>query len=342
VFYRHVADARSEDFAANPRFLKTTEGDYNIIDVTGATIVADVLVDTVDPRTGYVGQKRETTTIELRDGGRGEHDGRFFLGSYVDDYEARRLFRVYFDARAPAIVRELEVYERDGGRWVGKRRPGEDIRMPMRKPLVCTLSRECKRDDPAQFQALLLLALRRALNICADTDKESAVWNGVVTRLQVAKVADNQETGVQRWRVELKARFGDAVLDWFVRRDESGDPAAFCPALPDSEGSGWPDFLWLEIPDVGTKALVDGDWLVNSTMVERGIVETKPDRSVASGFYVYDDHIKNLFELVYCGLSGHRFTIVHGNKRYGFADEDEWRKAVARVEKLRAKLAFDE
>lgn len=341
VFYRHVADARRVDFEPNPRFLKTTEGDYNIIDVTGATIVADVLVDTVDPHTGYVGQKRETTKIELREGARGDHDGRFLLGSYVDDYEKRRLFRVYFDPKGPSIVRELEVYEREGNRWVAKRRTGEDIRMPMKKPLTVTLSRECKRDDPSQFQALLLLALRRALNICADTDSQSAVWNGVVTRLDVAKVADNADTGVQRWRVDLKARFGDATLDWFVRRDESGEPVAFCPAVPDTDSTAWPDFLWLEIPDVGTKALVDGEWLANRSMVERGVIEIRADRSVASGFYVYDDHVKNVYEIVYCGLSGHRYTIVHDNKRYGFTSEDAWRKAVDRVEKLRAKLTFD-
>jgi hypothetical protein len=248
---------------------------------------------------------------------------------------------VYFDPKGPAIVRELEVYEREDDRWVAKRRPGEDIRMPMKKPLACTLSRECKRDDPSQFQALLLLALRRALNICADTDSKSAVWNGVVTRLHVTKVADNAETGVQRWRVDLKARFGDATLDWFVRRDQSGEPVAFCPAVPDSDSAAWPDFLWLEIPDVGTKALVDGEWLANSAMVERGIIEIEADSSVASGFYVHDDHVKNVYEIVYCGLSGHRFTIVHGNKRYGFASEDAWRKSVDQIEKLRAKLTFD-
>jgi len=342
VFHRHVPVARKIDFVRNERFLKTVEGDYNIIDVTGATIVADVLVDVVDPQSGYIGQERQETTIVLREGARGEHRGRFLLGSHVDDYEKRRLFRVYFDAKECTIVRELEVYEREGGRWVAKRRPGEDVVMPMKTPLVCTLSRECKRDDPAQYQAMLELALRRALNICADTEAKSAVWNGVVTKLDVDKIADDRETGVQRWRIGMVARFGEATLDWLVRRDQSGNPVEFCPAVPDTDSATWPDFLWLEIPDVGTKAFVDRRWLVNSSMVDRGIVEVEPDSSVAGGFYVHDDHVKNVFELVYCGLSGQRFTIVHGNKRYGFASEAAWKKAVDRVETLRGALSFDE
>jgi hypothetical protein len=348
VFFRSLPDLEAVTFAPNPRFLKTVEGDYNLIDVSGALIEATVLVDRFDPDTGYPTQGRQRTVIDLRaepeaDGVDGAGSRRYFLGTHIDDVAERRMYRVYLDrdGDGDAIVALLDAYEYADGAWSAVPQPGDTVRIPLVSPLSCTLSRELKRDDPAVFQALIDVALRQAENICADTDMKAAVWNGVVTRLDVRKIGDNREARTQRWRVGITARFGDATLDYLVRRDEQGAPIDYCPAPDDDSRARWPDFLWQDFPDVGSKGYEGHDWIVNDTMVERGIVTMRTQRDVPGDFYVFDDHIKNVYELIYAGLAGYSHTIVHGNKRYGFKDPARWDEARDELDRRADALTFE-
>jgi hypothetical protein len=354
VFFRHLPDLEHITFAKNPRYIKTVEGDYNVIDVSGARIEARIQVDFIDEQTGFPGQREETMVVDLRPGADPGAGGRFFLGTHLEDPSARKLLRVYYEPAGNRIVAEMDQYVRKDGKWAATRVSGEDIDVPLQSPLRCTLSREMKRDDPSQFTALLQLALRQARNICADTDAESAVWNGVVTRLSVAKTGSNADARTERWQVEITARFGEATLDYLVRRDERGEPEAYCPATSERDWGRWPDFLWHDVPDVGSKGLENGEWVVNESMLEREIVTARVDESVAGGYYVHDDHIKNVFELVFAGLAGYTHTIVHENKRYGFqstkatgATGDEarasapgWTAAIEGLERLRGALTY--
>lgn len=342
VFFRDLPDLEAVRFTPNPRYVKTVEGDYNIIDVTGARLEARVLIDVFDAHSGYPVQRTEQTMIDLREGADAGETGRFFLGTHVDDVGKRQLFRVYYEPANRRIVAEMQVYEQVDGRWVARPRPGLDVEVPLQAPLRCTLSREMKRDDPSQFTALLQLASREARNICADTDKESAVWNGVVTHLDVTKKATNADERTEHWHVDIVARFGEAKLEYLVRRDERGQPEAYCPATSDHHWGHWPDFLWHDVPDVGSKGVENGEWVVNETMVDRELVKVRVDPSVPSGFYVYDDHVKNVFELMFAGLAGYGYTVVHDNKRYGFRAEAPWAEAVARLEQLRAAVSFED
>lgn len=339
VFFRHLPDLERVDFTPNPRYLETVEGDYNIIDVSEARISARVLVDDVDPDTGDLVTRKEKTEIDLSDGAVGPHAGRFLLGTVIDDAARRRIARVYWDPAHNEIVLDLVQFVPRNGRFEAEPLPGESRRLSVAAPPVVTLSREMSRDDPGQYRALLDLAFREGKNICADTDEDAPVWNGVVTRLTSKKIASNPETGVERWRVDVVARFGRASLDFLLRRGADGTPVAYSPAGARSTQS-WVDFFWHDVPDVGSKGLIDGDWVVNHAMLEREIVEVAIDRSVASGYYVHDDHIKNTFEIIYSGLAGHRYTIVHQNKRYGFENEAAWTSAVERLRNLRSALKF--
>ena len=129
-------------------------------------------------------------------------------------------------------------------------------------------------------------------------------------------------------------------MSYLLRRDAKGEPIAFCPAASDRDQDDWPDFLWHDVPDVGSKAFSQGAWVVNATMLDRGIVTVSPDASVGGEAYVHDDHIKNVFELLYCGLGGIRHTVVHDNKRYAFTDRAAWEAAVAELEALRKAVRF--
>ena len=328
VFFRHTGDRRMLTIAENPRFLKTVEQDYNIIDVTGMRVEATVQDDGIHPKTGYPTRTRKTITIDLRTDAPA---GRDRLGSWLQSPAKRELYEIFYDREARSIVAEFSDHARvdDAGtsKWVAQRKPAQDVVIRLDQQLSVTLSREMKRDDPAAFQTLLGTALQTGQNICADTDQTGPVWNGVVTRLEAKRVERNETNGIEHWAVEMRARFGQARMEYLVQRDDAGEPEVFVPLPPRSPSESWPDFLWQDFPDVGSKGRIGEDWIVNQKMIDRGVVALRQDASVPGGIYVEDDHIKNLYEQIFSALSGHQFSIVHANKRYGFKDRASWMAA---------------
>ncbi len=338
AFMRYTpADGDVLDFSDNPRFLKTVEGDYGLIDVSGMQLSARVELDVVDPETGYPSRTTETTAVDLRPDAPA---GRDLLGTHVQDAAERAVFKVYVERSGDGtaeIVAELERWEAgEGGAFAPVPDPDEEVRIPLTWPLSVTCSREMKRDDPEVFAELLAIALREGRNINADTDMAAEVWNGTVTAITNERLAEDRERRTERWRVKIEARFGDVTLEYLLRRDEHGAVVATCP-LP---GRKAPDFLWQDFPDVGSKGVQAGEWIVNETMVERGIVEVAWQPSAPGGFYVFDDQVKNVYEQLFAALGGYPYTVVHGNKRYGFADEAAWKAAVETLTELRAALSF--
>jgi hypothetical protein len=337
VFGRDVPDLENMDFHPNPRFIATVEGDYNVIDVSGALITAELLVDDIDRDTGYPRKSRVQTTIDLRSR---PEVMRCFLGTRIDDVASRRMSRLHLDRERERIVVESFVYEQHGGKWRPRSTGPEQVVLSLATPLHCTLSREMGRDDPEMYQVLLDVALRTGQNICADTDWESPVWNGVVTRLDVRKTGENRDRRTERWSVDIHARFGRARLDYLLRRDEAGEPVAYCPAVSENTSAAWPDFLWQDFPDIGTKGVDGSHWIVNLAMLDRGIVSLHEDESAPGGFYVHDDHMKNVFEILFTALAGYRYSIVHNDKRYGFESEAVWKTWVGELRRRRAALTF--
>lgn len=331
VFSRCLPDVEAVDFQPNPRYLGTDEGDYNLIDATGMVLAATARVSRFDVN-GQLVQELLPLEIDLRPGA----DGRTFLGTELHDAAARELWRVFLDHDKPAVIWELWRWDPETGEE--HHEVDYDIVEKLAKPLQTTVAREMRLDDPETFQALIELALHRGENICADTDFKSPVWNGVVTRMLVERVAVNEEARVERWHVAFIARFGAAVLDFMVRRAADGKPERYCPVPNISIPS--PDFLWQDLPDVASKGVEEGAWVVNQAMHEREIVNVRKSEDEQGGWYVEDDHVKNSFELLYTALAGYRYTIIHQNKRYVFESEAAWKKARARLDKLRAKLTF--
>jgi competence ComEA-like helix-hairpin-helix protein len=338
VFFRHSGDAEKLTIAANPRYLKTVEQDYNIIDVTGMRVEAEVQNDGIDPNTGYPTRTRGTVTLDLR---QDAPAGRDRLGSWLQDPAARKLYDIFYDREKRAIVAELSLHERKEGKWVAVRKPSQDVEIALHGPLEVTLSREMKRDDPGAFQTLLGTALRTGQNICADTDQTGPVWNGVVTALEAERLGLNEENGVEHWSVHIKARFGQARMAYLMQRDAKGEPQTFVPLPPKRSSESWPDFLWQDFPDVGSKGREGEDWIVNEKMIDRGVINIRQDATVAGGIYVEDDHIKNLYEQIFAALSGHRYTIVHANKRYGFKDRATWQAAKTALAKATESLEWE-
>jgi hypothetical protein len=332
AFARRIANTTDVDFSPNPRYLGTVEGDYNLIDGSGMVLSATVRVRSFDAN-GQLVQEDRPIDIDLRP----ETQGRTFLGTHLNDAAARELYRVYLDRTEPSVVAELWRWDETSGKEVHV--PEGDLGLPLASPLSTTVSREMRIDDPASFQALIELALHRGQNICADTDFEAPVWNGVVTRMQVERTQVNASARVERWQVQFDARFGAATLDFMVRRASDGTPEDYCPigGIPHPS----PDFLWQDLPDIASKGTQAGAWVVNRTIRERGIVQVHWEPQEQGGWYVEDDHIKNTFELLYAALAGYRHTIVHQNKRYVFATEAAWLAARTQLDALRDQLSFE-
>jgi hypothetical protein len=347
VFSRQLPDDETLDFAPNPAYLKTVEQDYNLIDVSGCVVRARVQEEIFDPTSGYPTRRSTETVVDLR---AEPAETRCYLGTSMKDPARREVYRVYLDREGGGIEALLDRYDKgEDGAYRPIEQPDETVTLPLVAPLSVTLSHEMKHDDPAMFQSLLEVALRQAQNICADTDMRAEVWNGVVTRLNSERIAVDRETRVEHWRVQIKARFGSATLEYLVRRTPAGEPEAFCPVPGEQTPGAAPDFLWQDIPDVASKGVESPGgqadaprvWVVNDTMADREIVSLSAEPEIPGGVYVYDDHIKNLFELLFCGLGGFGHTLVHGNKRYGYTDEEAWLADVARCDTLRSAMAFE-
>lgn len=337
AFHRYTADLAKVDFGPNPLYRETVEGDYNIIDVSGSRMEADVKIDEIDPQTGYPVQKRERLVIDLRPGAT---EQRVYLGTWLKDAARREIWKLTLDRARAVVEAESFQHERKDGAWVA-RSQGVVWRTELDRALTATLSREMKEDDPSLFQSLINVALREAQNINADTDDKAEVWNGTVTSLGLRKLGANAEARVERWQLSLRARFGSAKMEYLLRRAPDGAVEAFCPIPNQDTWTKAPDFLWQDFPDVGSKGVEAGDWVANATMWDRGIIEVRHTSQVSGGAYVYDEHIKNLYEMIYCALGGLPWTILHNNKRYGFADEASWKAAIAEIEAARHAVRFE-
>jgi len=266
-----------------------------------------------------------------------EEARRVYLGAQLHDAAQRTLWKVWLDLSKGRVEAEVvEVLRDEAGAWTERKRAGADVVLPLRQPLTVTLSREMKRDDPTMFRTLLETALRTGQNICADTDMAAEVWNGVVTRLEARCEDTDRARRVEQWRVDLMARFGRASLSYRMRRDPVGEPEAWCPLPGESDTDDQPDFLWQDFPDVGGKGVVDGDWVVHKTMLDRGVISVVHRGDTMGQVYVHDDHIKNVFELLFCGLGGHNFTIVHGNKRWCVDQKADWQEHCKELDAWRA------
>jgi hypothetical protein len=44
--------------------------------------------------------------------------------------------------------------------------------------------------------------------------------------------------------------------------------------------------------------------------------------------HVEDDHIKHIYEQLFCALGGYPYTVLLHNRRYGFRDARSWQAAI--------------
>ncbi len=339
AFGRWIPCSDRLDFEPNPLFEKTIEGDVSLLDVSGCRVGCTILEDVYDSA-GYLTTRPLNIDIDLRSDNHGE---AIFLGAQTRDLSDRSVWKVWLDVQSGRVEGRVFQTVRDAdGQWTEQARPEQDVVLQLALPITLTVSRETKRDDPAMFQTLLQRALRSGQNICADTDMKAEVWNGVVVRIDAQKLREDRSRRVEHWRFDLVARFGGASLEYLVRKDEMGEPIAWCPLDDEDSEQRQPDFLWQEFPDVGSKAWVNGRWMANEAMEDRGIISWAVRASENREKVIEDDHIKHVFEVIFSALSGRRFSVVHNNRRWIFDHEDDWKDAIDNLSALRERCLFGE
>ena len=335
VFQRYLADSDGLGFRDNDRFIKTVDGDCNLIDASETRVTVSIQETLFDPESGYPTHQQTESILDLR---RQPEQKRSYLGTHLHNAHRREVYHVYLNHEKRCIWAQLYRWERNAQskRFEAQIQPDQQIEIALQEPVRATISREMHFDDPALFQSLLAQAVKKGQNICADTDMRAQVWNGVVTKLNLTKIAEDETSRVEHWRCSLKARFGSSEFAYLVKFDEEGQAQQYHP-LPTHDSV---DFLWQDFPDIASKGVEDGDWVVNQTMLERELVGLRVETHVPGGIYIHDDYVKNLFELIYCSLSGYRYTIVHQNKRYGYQDETAWKADVEKIKRARNKLSI--
>jgi hypothetical protein len=75
-------------------------------------------------------------------------------------------------------------------------------------------------------------------------------------------------------------------------------------------------------------------------MIDRDVVYVRHAAWAGGETYVHDDYVKHMFELLFCALSGRRWTVLHANRRYAFDTEKTWRRAKRNVRAARSRLKF--
>ena len=80
---------------------------------------------------------------------------------------------------------------------------------------------------------------------------------------------------------------------------------------------------------------------MNESMIDRDIVYARHATWAGGETYVHDDYIKHLFELLFCAMSGRRWTVLHANRRYSFESEEAWTSAKRKVRAARSRLSFE-
>ncbi len=323
----------------NPDFLRTIEGDYSLISVTGAILHLQSLDDTLDPATGWVRREPRSFSVEIAplapiNTPTPPVAQRILLGRILEDAADRRFLEAWLDRAAWAVQVQVHRGQLQEGRWILRHYPAEDRNFPLKASGQHTLSREARREDPALFRTLLESALHRGEAICADTDLDAEVWNGVVTAVFARKLGEYTRSRTEHWRYEIAARFGDCTLDLLIEREPDGKIRRTCSAVGDSEPGATPDFLWQELPDVASKGLEGEQWVVNARMRARGILGVRSDPMGEGGWMVDDDHIQAAYELLLAALGDTRFVITHNGSRYVFSDRSNFEAAITQLRTL--------
>jgi len=188
------------------------------------------------------------------------------------------------------------------------------------------LGREMEANDDIQNKIKLLEeAVRNGDKIATDSDRREQVWNGEVHSIELRTEWRSDDGKWERVAVHVDATFGSGKMGTILHKlDDEGN------VVDSLELKAAVDFYWRDRPRIAPLVSERGNWYVNRSMYERGVID------LGNGMQASLGAIQDLSDLIYLGLKAtdnqKAYTIVHEGKRFVYTDEATWKEDIAKLE----------
>lgn len=314
AFNPKVADAQNQSFTDNVDVrVDPSDPDTTTMTATGRKIGGTTDGYTFDERGRPVEAK---THFEIDPSSTAA--GKVLVGTELTDVTGRTLERIYFDPATKELSTVPTSFVEQNGKFTAQ----EGTPRPLGKLRSVELGQELKSgDDVAGKLAMLEEAVRTGKKIATDSDTGMQVWNGEVHAIRKNLEWRSPDGKWEREGVTIDATFGSNKVGSFLHKlDDEGR------IVETMEISAAVDFYWSDNPRIAPLISERGNWWVNKSMQDRGIVDLGAGKLASLGA------MQDLMDLVYLGLSAKSnaklFTIVHEGKRYVYENEAAWRTDV--------------
>ncbi len=306
-----IADAKNESFTANPDVrVDINTKDTNYLDGTGRKIGGTTDGYTFDDRGRPVEVKLAFEIDPALNAG-----DKVLVGTELTDIDGRKLDRFYFDPATKQISRVAVSFAEEAGKFVAK----EGVATVVGAVRSVELGREMESGDDVQAKmAMLEEAVRTGKKIATDSSTGMEVWNGEVHSIKKTTEWRSADGKWEREGIAIEATFGQGKVGTLLHKlDDEGR------IVDTMELKAAVDFYWADSPRIAPLVSERGQWWVNQSMLDRGVVDMGQGKLASLGA------VQDLNDLIYLGLKAtdgkKLFTIVHEGKRYVYEDEAAWK-----------------
>jgi subtilisin-like proprotein convertase family protein len=317
IFATKLVDDADESFTDNPDILRVEERDTNYIDGSGRKLDGRTDGYTFDSSGRPVESKTSFTIDPNADSG-----DRVLIGTELKNINDRELTRFYYDPATKGIISVDTQFVEENGTFEAK----EGRERSLGNLRGMELGREMLANDDIQGKIdMLEEAVRVGGKIATDSDKREQVWNGEVHAVRMETEWRSDDGKWERVGVHVDATFGNGKVGSILHKlDENGQ-------IEESlELKAAVDFYWRDRPRVAPLVSERGNWFVNKSMYDRGVIALGDDTMTSIGV------IQDMNDLIYLGLKAKDdqqvFSIVHEGKRFLYEDEASWQADIDRLQ----------
>ena len=319
AFAPKMADDKRENFKDNPDVrLDPSDPDTTHLNITGRKLSGTTDGYTFD-NLGRPVQSKTPFTIDPA-ATTGE---KVLVGTELTNIQGRQLNRFYYDPATKEISKVPTSFVKENGatEYTAK----EGVAQKVGKFTGAEVSRELTGGDDVKGKYRMLeTAVRSGQKIATDSDVREQVWNGEVHGIRMDTAWRSPDGKWERVDVRVDATFGAGKTGSYLNKlDDEGK------IIDQMELSPVVDFFWQDEPRIAPLISERGNWLVNRSMYERGVISTGGEMMSSTGA------LQDLNDLVYLGLktkdSKPVYTIVHEGKRLVYPDEAAWKADIARL-----------
>ena len=318
IFASKIADAKSESFTENKDLLRIDQGDMHVVDGAGRKVEGTTDGYSFDSR-GWPVESKTVFEIDFN----ATSGEKILIGSQLTDINSRSLDRYYFDPATKMVEKVATTFEQKAGATTYEPKEGRRSNVGTLRGLE--LSKEMESGDDVKNKLKMLEdAVRTGGKIATDSDARDQVWNGEVHAVRFKTDWRSPDGLWERVTVNVDATFGTGKVGSFLHKlDDKG-------GIVDSmELKAAVDFYWSDNPRIAPLISERGNWYVNESMKNRGVVDIGAGRSASLGM------LQDLNDLIFLGLKAKDnkklFTIVNDGKRYVYEDKAAWDKDVAAI-----------